>query len=168
MPAPRYGPWFGPLKKYQGAVTDDGPKAAYLILQQHDGKAPVHFDVIGLGSSAYDSAKASIGRLAVAVNVSESTDEYDRSRKYRLTNVRTAMWWRMREALDPNTGDNLALPPDPELLSDLTAPRFEVRASGIAVEAKEKLKERLGRSPDKGDAACLALWQPRRREAWVF
>jgi hypothetical protein len=102
-----------------------------------------------------------LGSRAVAVNVSRATDQYDRSGKFRLTNVRTLVYWRFREALDPEKGDNLALPPDPELLADLTAPRFEVRASGIVVEPKEKLKERLGRSPDCGDATTLALYEPR-------
>jgi hypothetical protein len=36
-----------------------------------------------------------------------------------------------------------------------------VRASGIVVEPKDKVKERIGRSPDAGDALCLALWRPR-------
>jgi hypothetical protein len=61
--------------------------------------------------------------------------------------------------LEPETGDNLALPPDPEILSDLCAPRYELRASGIVVEAKEHIKARIGRSPDVGDAVVLAHWQ---------
>src|SRR5262249_5668616 len=112
---------------------------------------------IGYGSSCCDALAEKIGRLAVAVNVALPTDFYDRSGKYRLTNVRAACYWRLREALDPEHGDGLMLPPDQELLSDLCAPRFEVRASGIAVEAKERLKERIGRSPDVGDAAALTF-----------
>jgi hypothetical protein len=33
-------------------------------------------------------------------------------------------YWRLREALDPHTGDNLALPPDAELEADLKAPKW--------------------------------------------
>ena len=100
----------------------------------------------------------------MAVNVAESTEEFDRTGKFRLTNIRPAMYWRLREALDPEHGDNLMLPPDPELLSDLCAPRFEVRPSGIMIEAKQDIKERMpnNRSPDIGDACCLALWKPRK------
>src|SRR5262249_46062471 len=75
--------------------------------------------------------------------------------KYRLTNTRAAMYWRLREALEPETGDNLCLPPDPELLADLTAPRFEGRSSGIVVGAKGKMSARVGRDPDAGDAVAL-------------
>jgi hypothetical protein len=78
------------------------------------------------------------------------------------------MLWRLRESLDPEHGDDLQLPPDPELLADLTAARFEVRASGIIVEAKEKIKERLGRSPDCADAVALAHYRQRKVRLDVY
>jgi hypothetical protein len=159
--APRRGPWFAPLKSYRGAVTDSGRKAAALVLRDHEGDAQVYIDGIGYGAAAAEAAEEVLGPLAISVNVSERTDQYDRSGKYRLANLRTLLYWRLREALDPETGDDLALPPDPELLADLTAPRFEVRSGAIHVEAKEKLKERLGRSPDKGDAVALTMHPPR-------
>jgi hypothetical protein len=155
--APRYGPWFGRLKKYKGAVTDSGSKAAHLVLKEHDGHAPVYVDAIGYGASCTDSLKEQIGRLAEAVNVSTPTDMFDPSRKYRLVNVRSAMFWGLREALNPENDFGLMLPPDPELLADLTALRYEAKASGIVVEDKKKVAERIGRSPDCGDAVALSL-----------
>jgi hypothetical protein len=159
--APRRGAWFGRLKKYRGAVTDSGRKAAFLVLQEHEGEAPAYVDAVGFGAACAEALEEKLGGLAVAVNVAEASGETDRSGRYRLTNLRALLYWRLREALDPVTGDNLALPPDPELLADLTAPRFEVRSSGIVVEPKEKLKERLGRSPDCGDAVALTMHPPR-------
>jgi hypothetical protein len=38
-----------------------------------------------------------------------------------------------------------------------------VTASGIKVEEKKKVAERLGRSPDCGDAVALTFARPRRR-----
>jgi hypothetical protein len=52
------------------------------------------------------------------------------------------------------------LPPDAALLAALTAARFEVRASGIVVEPKEKIKGRSGQSPGGADAVALALYRP--------
>lgn len=153
----RCGAWFAPLKKYRGEITDSGVKAAYLVMQEHSGLARVLVDAIGYGAACHEALREKIAHLSVAVNVARSSEMRDRSGKYRLTNVRAALYWKLREALDPETGDNLALPPDPELLADLTAPRFEVRASGIVVEAKEKLKARIGRSPDCGDAVSLTF-----------
>ena len=64
----------------------------------------------------------------------------------------------MRECLDPVHGEDLALPPDAELLADLCAPRYRLTASGILLEAKEEVVRRLGRSPDAGDAVVLCNW----------
>ena len=68
------------------------------------------------------------------------------------------VWWRLREALDPaqDGGSTVALPDDPEMVSDLTAPHFEIGSSGIKITPKEKVVEKLGRSPDKGDAIVNA------------
>ena len=143
-------------------------KAAHLVLREHDGTAKIHVDAIGYGASCFDCLREQVGKLAVAVNVAAASEEFDATRKYRLTNLRAAMYWRLREALDPDGGDGLMLPPDPELLADLTAARFEVRASGIAVEAKEKIKERLGRSPDRADAVALALYRERKYKLDVY
>jgi hypothetical protein len=166
--APRWGPWFGHLKKYRGSATDSGPKAAHLVLREHSGRANVQVDAIGYGASCYDCLREQLGKLAVAINVAETSEHFDGTGKYHLTNIRTAMYWRLREALDPESGDDLMLPPDPGLLADLTAARFEVRASGIVVEAKDKIKERLGRSPDCADAVALAYYRPRKYKFDVY
>lgn len=55
-----------------------------------------------------------------------------------------------------------ARPSTPEVLADLTAPHYEVTPSGIQVEPKEKIKERIGRSPDVGDAIALASYRERK------
>jgi hypothetical protein len=166
----RHGPWFSMPQKFQGPITDTGAKAAYLVLKDRPENAdwPVHVDAIGYGASCHECLEEKIGKKAVAINVAQATEEFDATGKFRLTNIRTAMHWKLREALDPEHGDNLMLPPDPELLSDLCAPRFEVRASGIVVESKEDIKERIGRSPDVGDACCLAFYRPRRYRADVY
>ena len=80
----------------------------------------------------------------------------DRTRQLQLRNVRAEAYWGMREALDPVSGDNIALPPDPELLADLTAPRWKITTAGIQVESKEDIVKRLKRSPDCGDAVVLS------------
>lgn len=163
VPAPRYGPWFARPKKYQGAITDSGKKAAYLVLQDYPTGcgARVQVDGIGYGASCAEALKDKLGPLVEAINVSQAPDppRFDRSKKYKLVNIRAAMFWALREALDPETGDNLALPPDQELLGDLCAARFEVRASGIVLEDKESIKKRIGRSPDVGEAIALAHWR---------
>lgn len=166
--AKRYGTWIGRLKKYPGRQTPDGPTVAGLVMQEHNGQADVFVDVIGIGASAYDSLKDRpvIGPLTIPVNNSEACDMHDRSGKYRLVNVRTASYWSLREALDPEHGENVALPPDPELLADLTAPRFKLITGGIQVEPKPDIIKRLGRSPDCGDAVAELFCPHATATAW--
>jgi hypothetical protein len=76
-------------------------------------------------------------------------------------NLRSAVWWMMREALDPTNEEALALPPDDEdrLIGDLTAPRYKYTSKGrIQVESKDELRARIGRSTDYADAVGLALY----------
>ncbi len=70
----------------------------------------------------------------------------------------------MREELDPSQegGSAIALPPDPKLKADLCSYRWELRTNGIVIEDKEDQKERLGRSPDRGDAAVMCLSEGNR------
>ncbi len=77
-------------------------------------------------------------------------------------NKRAEMWGEMAEWLKAGG----ALPPCPELKADLCAPAYDFDASGkLRLEAKEKIKERCGRSPDLGDALALTFAFPVRRAA---
>lgn len=74
-------------------------------------------------------------------------------------------WWLLRDMLDPAGNPTLALPPDDRLVADITTPRMVQRSNGrVAREPKELLRkaDRLGRSPDAGDALAMALWARRR------
>jgi hypothetical protein len=81
-----------------------------------------------------------------------------------FANKRAEVWWKFREALDPDQPDGsaIALPADPELRADLCAPTWKLSARGILLESKDgssgfgNLRQRLGRSPGKGDAVVMA------------
>lgn len=78
----------------------------------------------------------------------------------RFDNLRSQVWWRLRE--DLRLG-RLALPHDEELWQDLVTPKFDTDNGKIRVEPKRKIKERIGRSPDKGDAAAYGNFVRQRR-----
>jgi hypothetical protein len=137
-------------------AVPDGPTAANLLLPYAG--VPIGIDVIGVGSSAYDSG-VMLGLNVTPINFAESAGHRtDKSGRLKFRNVRAAAYWQLREALDPEHGDSLCLPDDPELLSDLCAPKYKVTPSGLQLEAKEEIIERIGRSPDKGDAVVMAWW----------
>lgn len=156
----RYGDWFAPQIVEPGKATPNGQTAAALTVAYLRDDATAYVDVIGVGASAYDH----LDGLRVNVRASHASQKSfgrDRSGKLGFVNKRAEWWWKMREALDPQYGDNLAIPPDRELLVDLCTPRWKVTTRGIQVELKEEIIKRIGRSPDKGDSAVLAL-QPKR------
>lgn len=156
-----YGRWIAPLDKYPGASTPNGQSVATLALPWASALSGLFLDVIGVGASAYDILRESV--RVNGVNFAEGVPmERDKSGRLKFRNIRALAYWRLREALDPNTGDNLALPPDPELVADLTAPTWSLTTGGILIESKEDIAERIGRSPDCGDALALAYYGIRR------
>lgn len=168
----RYGNWFDEPSKTPGVNVDDGPAAAELIRQAladdtHVGY--INIDAIGVGTSAYDSAKVIWPGLVNPVNAGAGSSFVVKTKEgkeiLRMKNIRAEYYWRMRMALDPATGDDIALPPGNEIVADLCAARYEPLAGGvIQIEAKEKIKERIGRSPDVGEAVMLANLVTKRKE----
>lgn len=159
----RHGSWFSRIDSYPGADTPNGPAVAALAVSRARDKAPIHVDIIGIGSSVYDHLDG-VGVHVVPVNNAEGTKELDKSGQLKFRNVRAMDYWRMREALDPDTGDDLALPPDPKLKADLCAPRWKLTPGGILIEDKEQIKKRLGRSTNQGDAVVMANRRTSKKE----
>ena len=155
-----YGRWVAPLDKYPGISTPNGQSVAALATPYSGALMGLFIDVIGVGASAYDMLRSN-GLRVQGVNFAEAEiirDMRDKSGRLKFRNVRAAAYWKLREALAPETGEALALPPDPELLADLTAAKWELTAGGVLIESKEDISERLGRSPDCGDAIALGYW----------
>jgi hypothetical protein len=154
----RYDNWFE-VYSWPGVVAVDGPTVAALVQQAVSGEVPpsINLDANGIGSSVYDSLISLYAPGIIhAFNAAEASEYRDKSRRLKMRNKRAEMYWRMRDALDPESGEDLALPPDTELLADLCSARYKNTASGVLVEEKGKIKERIGRSPDVGEAVMYA------------
>lgn len=154
----RYGPWFAPLEKHPGRSTPDGPAVVRLVTAavREQPSALVNLDAIGIGSSPVDFLRGlNVGRLH-AVNFGAGTQAKDRSGMLGFVNVRAHAYWLVRELLDPASKQDLAVPPDPELLADLTAVRWSVTPRGVKLEDKQEVAKRIGRSPDCADAFVLS------------
>lgn len=114
-------------------------------------------DAIGIGTGVIDPLEDA-GIPITKVIGSERSDRKDATGTYGFTNKRTELHWAMREALNPDNPDQLLLPRNDMALEDLATPTFKYVVGGrIQMEPKEQLKARLGRSPDRGDAAVNSL-----------
>lgn len=161
--APRWGTYFGDVQTWPGFSIPDGPTAAMKVHNAAGANPPdvLNVDVIGYGSSSFDSL-IGMGYNAMPINVSAGSSYKDKSGKLTMFNLRAELYWRLRDALDPADNSGLCLPDDPELLRDLCSARYKPLAGGkIKIESKEEIKDRIGRSPDKGDAVLLANYDNR-------
>ena len=157
---PRYGNWFAMPLKFPGHQTQTGPDVAALVVKHHEAGADINVDAQGYGASACEFLQ-SYGWLRATVrpiNEESKTTLYDKTGRFKFGSLRSAMFWKLREALDPQQGDNLCIPPDRELFTELCAARYEVKASGIQVEPKDAIKERTGKTCDSADALLYAHW----------
>jgi hypothetical protein len=92
----------------------------------------------------------------------------DLTNQRQFVNMRAYCYWALRDALDPKLGGDFAIPPDDELIEEMSTMTFETKSDGkIQIEPKEDIKERLGRSPDKADAAALTFWPTSTTFAFV-
>jgi hypothetical protein len=70
----------------------------------------------------------------------------------RYFNKRSEMHFRLADAI--KTG-GLCLPKDPHLARELVVPLYYYQGDRMRVEEKDQIKARLGKSPDRADAAAL-------------
>ena len=154
---PRHGTWFAPVVAIEGYDVPSGAVGAQYVIEAWQEPAEIGIDVIGVGASTYDSLEQIGWASCAALNSAEGSDARDRKTgRLGFINKRAEFWWSLRESLDPESGDNLAIPPDPELLADLCAPRWSFRSWKIQVESKEDIKKRIGRSPGRGESLLYA------------
>lgn len=159
--APRWGNYFGRLITHPGTSTADGPAVRDLLRPHLAERTQVNMDIVGVGSSPFDFTKQAHANTFPVNGGLKGVPGTDRTKNYEFFNLRAKLYWQLREALDPEQGLDLALPPDEELLIDLTAAGWEPRGKKIIVEPKKDIAQRLGRSPDKGDAVTYAFYVAR-------
>src|SRR3954452_5254930 len=148
----------------KGQETADGSTTAAMVVRYRLDGAPVIVDVGGGYGGGVTVRLKDNGIEPVSFVASWESIEKTKDGQLTFANKRAEVWWKFREALDPDQPDGsaIALPPDPELRADLCAPTWKLGARGILLESKDgssgfgNLRQRLGRSPGKGDAVVMA------------
>ena len=154
--ARRHGMWFDEPLVHPGAQCIDGPTVAGFCMAAARDGAVIHLDLFGVGAQPYGHLMA-LHQQVIGVNVGEPATGVDATGRLQFFNLRSQLWWRMREALDPASNSGIALPPSRELLADLCAPTWSMQGFRIKVEGRNEIVDRIGRSPDWASAYCLAL-----------
>lgn len=111
-------------------------------------------DQTGIGAGVVDRLRQlGYGRVVLGVDFGgKALDEK------RFINRRAEMWWKMADWVKAGA----SLPPDPELVSELTAPTYNYdNAPGkLQLDSKEDLKALGLPSPDLADALALTFAEP--------
>lgn len=151
--AHKYGPVVTEVEIMPGGDTE---RTADRLLDYFGATAII--DTNGVGAGVFDKVRRR-GMSATPLNVGNRTSMRDSSGQIEFYNLKAAATWKLREALDPSKNPTLCLPVDDKLAADLSTPRWKSMAGGkIVIEAKDEVRKRLSRSPDRGDAVILANW----------
>jgi len=139
------------------AVTET---AGRLILFAERHSVPwnqVFVDVIGIGAGVVDLL-AEKGRHVWPVNFGAAAQD-----PARYANVRAECYWLLRESVRPDVPQSLCIPGTfGRLSAELASVDWSVTSGGkILLEPKDKVKQRIGRSPDHADALALTFYVPR-------
>jgi hypothetical protein len=126
-------------------------------------KVRVKVDVIGIGAGVADELKKDADIEVIEVNVSESGWATDNEGRQKYVKVRDQIWFATRDWLK----EGGAIPNDKLLRGELVAPSYSFDSQGRQkVEAKDEIKKRLGRSPDRADALGMAIFNAPLPEEW--
>jgi hypothetical protein len=157
--ATRYGGWYDHLKDEQGKITVDGSKMAAFVITNRRHACAVVLDAGG-GYAGATSERLKDNDIPFRLfNGAETTTAKTIEGNLKFYNKRAMVYWRFREALDPDQegGSPIALPPDAELVAELAAHTWQLTPKGIKVNPKEDVKKVIGRSPGKADTVTLCL-----------
>lgn len=124
--------------------------AEYRETPIEDAPQSINVDVIGLGAGVVDRLRE-LGLPVRGINVGEAP-AVDTSRFMRL---RDELWFKARDWFESRA---VKMPPDQALIAELCQPKYKFESSGkIKVEAKDDMKKRGVKSPNRADALCLTF-----------
>ena len=146
----RHGRQVFPLRTFRNIMGDQGSQILNREIErwQPDG---LFLDGTGGWGSSWEDHLRALGRNPVSIKFNASPHE-----KLRFENKRAEMYWDMCNWI--RSGG--ALPPDEELLRDLTETTYTIPKDVVILEPKKDIKARLRRSVDRADALALTFAEP--------
>jgi len=143
----RQGLWCKWQRVINGADTMQ--VANYVMAAMNEYKPDgVFVDVGAMGAGVVDRLRQ-LRYMVTEVNFGGAALNPDR-----YINIRAEMYFKVRAWMESGG----AIPNDPALKSELSVVEYEFnRAGKIQLEAKEKVKEKIGKSPDMADSLALTF-----------
>lgn len=123
---------------------------------QKTGATSVRVDSDGIGAGVFDRLIEVVDdRTAEIVEMRGGMRSSDPTR---YLNSRAEWFWTLRERLNPEAENPLAIPDDDNLRGQLSGIRWSLSSKGqIKIESKDDMRARGMKSPDEADAVAYAL-----------
>ena len=157
----RQGDYVHEFTVHQSAGQADHMHVAGMTINALVGKKDKAFiDTIGEGAGVYSRLVELNYTNVYSCKYSESARNlHDITGEYTFANMRAYLYWCVRDWLNPKNGYSPALPPNDKLTEEMTETHWNFQSDGsIIIEKKEKIKERIKRSPDYMDALANTFY----------
>jgi hypothetical protein len=147
----------GVIRLVEAARKQDTEETADMverILSTHGpDRVAAAIDAVGVGAGVYDKLRRR-GMPVVAFGAGERALE-----PTRFVNRRAEMFWTLRQWMEDGLVDLDG--DDKQLISQLGRMKFkQVAGNRIQIESKDEMRKRGVKSPDRADAAAMALMAP--------
>ena len=148
----RYGGYLSPFTTWGGVDTIETGSNGVDFYNSQDNIDAAYVDATGVGAGVAPHMQR-LNCVAVSVKVASTPTFKTELGEFRK--LRDQLWWQLREWLRTDSG--AMLPPDEELIEELTCPIYEIRDGKIVVMSQDDIKEILGRSPNKADSVRMTF-----------
>lgn len=146
----RFKDWHGVDTVYTGDKTIESVRDANVKCTMCDGNG------VGAGVAPHMMRK---GYPARGVKTQETPDDRDAEPEIgQFFILRDQLAWQLREWLRTEPG--AMLPPDEELIEELSVPTYRVDGKWVKLMKADVFKDLLNRSPNKFSALCLTFAKP--------
>ena len=148
----RQGLFLREMRTYTELSTMDAASAVMACWTEFSPDA-VFIDAGAMGAGVIDRLRQ-LGYSPTEVNFGGAAMDAER-----YANIRAEMYFKCRDWLEAGG----AIGQDADLKTELSAAEYRFTSNGrIILEGKDKIKERMGRSPDLADALALTFAHPVR------
>lgn len=157
----RYGNFVSDFEAHQSAGTADHMHVAGMALKRlKETNSKAYIDTIGEGAGVYSRLQELGLRNAYSCKYSENARGLtDVTGQYEFANMRAYCYWAVRDWLNPKNNFLPALPPCDRFTEEATETHWKFQSNGsIIIEPKDKIKERIKRSPDYFDALANSFY----------
>lgn len=161
--APRRGNKLRPIRELKNLdgpqLADKVVESAHELREDRHERIVVNVDEAGIGASCFDALAARAedhGLELYGINSASNATDVEA-----FHNMRSQLHFAFRDWLR----EGGSLPPNQKLHAECVAPKYKMDSRNRKqVESKDEIKKRIKRSPDRFDAACLAVFRASNAE----